>query len=154
MGSRKEADPGSCVGLPRSKAQDTRPRDFGRECGLQMKRRWSVAEDAELMSLWPLNLSAREISAKIGRPFGSVRKRSIRLKLPRRPKIDGLQGGRPEGTTMTHCHRGHPLTEENLYVRTRNGRIERQCKICLWSANGDARAASKRASPAKKAGMK
>lgn len=37
----------------------------------------------------------------------------------------GRQHGRPR---QTHCHRGHPLSGNNLYVQPRTG--HRQCRTC------------------------
>ena len=40
----------------------------------------------------------------------------------------GLEPRRPGGQVRTHCKRGHPLTEENVYRRKDGGR---QCLICM-----------------------
>lgn len=37
----------------------------------------------------------------------------------------------------THCHYGHPLEGENLYLYNRRGRVMRHCRACQaqWSRN-------------------
>lgn len=39
---------------------------------------------------------------------------------------------------LTHCHDGHELTDENVRVYYRNGRPERQCRLCQARREKDA----------------
>ena len=39
--------------------------------------------------------------------------------------------GRPK---LSHCRKGHALDDSNIYMRFRNGRIDRQCKQCTKDA--------------------
>lgn len=43
---------------------------------------------------------------------------------------DCVAKGRHHKARRTHCTKGHPLTSDNIYLRTRNGSTERRCKQC------------------------
>lgn len=44
--------------------------------------------------------------------------------------IDPFEKGVHAKTKPTHCPQGHPYTQENTYVRIRNGRENYHCKLC------------------------
>ena len=49
------------------------------------------------------------------------------------PGVDNTligEGPTAKNARKTHCHRGHEFTEENTIERIRNGRVNRECRIC------------------------
>jgi hypothetical protein len=48
------------------------------------------------------------------------------------------EGRAAKNARKTHCHRGHPLAEDNIYIgRSKNGKPTRTCKICRATWNNE-----------------
>jgi len=80
-------------------------------------RAWSSRDDAYLKKMW--GKPKTEICAFLGRTLTAVEIRASRLGLC------SSKRGKPRSAGK-FCRRGHPLTDDNVYVCGRN----RQCKIC------------------------
>jgi len=90
-----------------------------------MSPRWSEVELSDLRAMLA-TLDYGAISKLTGRTVCALKNTARRYGLPKR------QGGRRPGSYEAICRKGlHALTEDNLIVRVRNGRIERQCKSCM-----------------------
>lgn len=56
---------------------------------------------------------------------------------------DMLLKGRHGNQTKTHCVNGHPLSGDNLVMRTSRGKEHRACRICLAANRGRYREAQR-----------
>ena len=92
-----------------------------------MGKRWTDEEFSELKALRE-SLTYDQIALRMERSVSSL-KCAVRR---HGNGFSGKRGGRPSGTFESVCRRGlHALTADNLCVRVRNGRTERQCKACM-----------------------
>jgi len=90
-----------------------------------MSQRWTSTELSDLKAMLA-TLDYGPISKLTGRSICALKNTARRYGLPKR------QGGRRPGSYEVMCRKGlHALTEDNLIVRERNGRIERQCRSCM-----------------------
>ena len=93
-----------------------------------MNSPWTPELDNELSGYLASSLLHQLIAVRMNRTLASINLRVSRLGLSK------CKSGRPHGLS-THCKRGHPLTPDNLYIRIRGGREERQCKQCSLDAD-------------------
>lgn len=97
------------------------------------------AASVELAALMHELVSRGVPVSRVARAIG-VTKDAVRFRLVRHGYVDGPPSvtdryvGRPaEGRTATHthCHRGHPMSGDNLWQGTRSdGRVVRHCREC------------------------
>lgn len=97
-----------------------------------MAKRWTNEEISEFVSMYKTH-DYPSMSRAMGRTQLSLKNKARRL------GIASKVGGRPIGSTESICRKGlHEMTPENVYlrIRSKNGRLERQCKACMDKANG------------------